>query len=300
MLVFLLALVAIGYAVNTLDATSIDNEKSKKTAQALIEAKLALIGYALTYDDTHPGEVFGYLPCPDTEANDVNGLGSQLDCGSEGVSALGRLPWKTLEVPPIKDGFGECLWYAISGNFKDNPKQLLNPNILGQFVVTTSDGDIYMASDVDPVVAVIFAPGVAMAGQNRAEVDEDVYCGGNYIAANYLDTINNISNADLIDLTFTLGDNSSFNDKLIFIKQSEVFENYCGKYSRKLLAKVDLGINDCNNSGVGSNECDALTSNLQYCSCNLAAATLIVQPCLGDLSGTDCEAAINDLEVCDA
>ena len=32
----------------------------------------------------------------------------------------GRLPWKTLAIPDLRDGAGERLWYAVSVRFKRN------------------------------------------------------------------------------------------------------------------------------------------------------------------------------------
>ena len=43
--------------------------RAQGTQTVLLQAKEALIGYAATYRDTHPGEVFGYLPCPDADGD---------------------------------------------------------------------------------------------------------------------------------------------------------------------------------------------------------------------------------------
>lgn len=304
-LVFILALAITTYTLKSLDANSIQNERDKLTVQALAEAKMALIGYAITYDDepSHSVKIYGYLPCPDTDASDIGGAGSQPVCGSAGQSVLGRLPWKTLKVSPIKDGYEECLWYAVSGSFKNNPKQPVDPTTLGQLKVQSADGGYYMNSDVDPIVAVVIAPGPILDGQTRSDSEEDEYCGGNYIASNYLDSINSISNADATDSTFVLADTVAFNDQLILIKQSDVFKNYCGKYARKLANMINLTTsnNDCNVSGSPSVECIDLRDSVQYCTtlnCQTAANTLIASPCLGDPSIIACQSAVNDLRAC--
>lgn len=36
-----------------------------RSLAALAEARAALLGYALSYAESHPGEGYGYLPCPD-------------------------------------------------------------------------------------------------------------------------------------------------------------------------------------------------------------------------------------------
>lgn len=305
MLVFVLVLGVVAYTLKTLNSSSIENDRHQKTVQALAEAKSALVGYAVTYDDTHPGEAYGYMPCPDK--SDINGAGSELNCGTAGETSIGRLPWKTLKVSPIRDGYGECLWYAVSGSFKNNPKQPLYPNTLGQLSIKTANGNFYAGSDVDPLVAVVFAPGSVVANQDRADSGEDAYCTGNYLALNYLDTVNNISNADASDSTFVSDSSATFNDKLILITQSEIFKNYCGKYARKLSANVDIATNSnsCLDAGTGvaSAECVALRGNVQYCalaSCRTAADELITPPCLNNPLALTCLAAVNELELCNA
>jgi type II secretory pathway pseudopilin PulG len=305
MLVFVLVLAITTYALKSLNAASIQNERNKNAIQALSEAKMALIGYAITYDDTHSGELYGYLPCPDTDASDLGGAGSQPNCGIAGEAALGRLPWKTLKVSPVKDGHNECLWYAVSGSFKNSPKQPLTPNTLGQLKVVAPDGSYYMASDIDPVVALVIAPGPVVAGQNRTDVNEDEYCGGNYVAANYLDSANGISNADATDSTFVIADNATFNDQLILIKQSEVFKNYCAKYAQKLADMVNLATNtnDCNDAGSPNADCVDFRDNVQYCTlstCKTAADVLIASPCLDNPLDVACQAAVNELKACNA
>jgi len=61
----------------------------------------------------------GYLPCPDL---DDDGW-AEPTCGSQSGhlgqgQRLGRLPWKTLGIPDVRDGHGERLWYAVSSKHK--------------------------------------------------------------------------------------------------------------------------------------------------------------------------------------
>ncbi len=307
MLVFVLILAMTAYTFKTLNSSGIESERHQMTIQALAEAKAALIGYAVTYDDAHVGEVYGYFPCPDRTT--VGETGTELICGSAGDATIGRLPWKTLKIAPIKDGYGECLWYAVSGSFKNNPKLPLDPSTTSsQLSVKTADGSFYAGSDTDPVVAVIFAPGSVMSGQNRADSGEDAYCGGNYVAANYLDAVNSISNADATDATFVIDKSDTFNDQLMLVRQSEVFSSYCGKYARKLASNVDLvaNTNGCLDTAGGGVTTDCVTSNnnVQFCTaapnCRAAADDLITTACLNDPSSAACMNAVDELEVCNA
>lgn len=165
-------------------------ERDKITADAMAQAKDALIGYAATYRDTHPSlgpvydQVFGYLPCPDTN-NDGE---AEANCGNQDVSVIGRLPWKTLGLPPLRDSTGECLWYAVSGNFKNDTKTaVLNWDTAGQFVVQDAGGATLTGATAETrAVAVIFSPRGVIGAQNRTPAGASE-CGGNTTIAAYLD-----------------------------------------------------------------------------------------------------------------
>lgn len=156
---------------------------------ALAQARAALIGYAVSYDESHPGEGYGFLPCPDSGNTGSTPIGA---CGARGQGAIGRLPWRTLGLPDLRDGWGECLWYAVAGSVKHNPKALmLNWDSPGQFVVHGADGHRIAAAGPDGrAVAIVFAPGPALAGQVRAPASGRTCPGGDSAVADlahYLD-----------------------------------------------------------------------------------------------------------------
>lgn len=186
-----LGIVAAALFVAALTRASKQAENERQTAEALAQAKDALIGYAATYLDTHPGNVFGYLPCPDMGTG-TEGTAAPT-CAARDVSVAGKLPWKTLGLPTLRDGNGECLWYLVSGTFKNAPQtNLMNWDTNGQFDMMAEDGSTHLAgSPADPTryaVAVVFSPASPLASQNRTAVAGATVCGGNYNAANYLDT----------------------------------------------------------------------------------------------------------------
>lgn len=319
LLVFIIGIVATTYLLHALNAESIRTDRDLRTSKALAEARTALLGYAATYDDLHSGEVFGYLPCPDLSATDPNGEGSQSPCESKNVSVLGKLPWKTLDISPIRDGDGECLWFAVSGNYKSNPKtDDFSPNTTGLINVLAADGTSYLADSTNPAVAVIFAPGPVLNGQSRSIDDTATKCGGNYVASNYLDsdTTSNTNNAVVSSVantvsTFIAATNSQltanqadqFNDRLLIIRKSDVFAVYCKKYANTLLTHVSTtdSSNNCKNIAMLP-ICTAMANNLHaYCepqTCKDAALTFISADCLEDLSSIDCQAAIGNLKAC--
>lgn len=209
--------------------------RDRITQTALAQAKDALIGYAITYADTHTDsvQVQGYLPCPDVDGRDIGnnpaeGI-AELGCGNRDVSAIGRLPWRTLDLDPLHDGNGECLWYAVSGSYKNNPKTgLMNWDTNGQFQVYASDGTTLLTPADNQAVAVIFSPGSATTGQNRAGQAAPV-CGGNYTAGNYLDASGAFNNAAP---SATAGAPSQFRfgdpdlpsgDRMVFITRSDIW-----------------------------------------------------------------------------
>ncbi len=225
-LMIMLVILVVGIAailVNSLTAASVQTARQEQTAAALAQAKAALIGYAVTYGDTHSGNVPGYLPCPDYGGGNPEGSAEPV-CGTQDVSVIGRLPWATLDVSDLRDGDGECLWYAVSGTYKNNPPTgLMNWDTNGQFQVYGPDGT-QLGSQV---VAVIFAPGAALSGQDRSGTAAPV-CGGNYTAANYLDTgtVNsiNFNNADIATGNFIQETNGgNINDQLVFITRQDIW-----------------------------------------------------------------------------
>jgi hypothetical protein len=215
--------------VRSLSTADIRNERQAKASAALAHAKDALIGYAITYGDIHVDQVHGYLPCPDIDGS--NGEGSaQLSCGIKDVSQIGRLPWRTLGLGPLRDGDSECLWYAVSGTYKNNPQTgLMNWDTNGQFRAYAADGT-RLDSDYNQVVAVIFAPGVAQDGQDRSGNVAPI-CGGNYSAAAYLDanTTHSINNASISTVAsavskFIQGENDGeVNDRMVFITRQDLW-----------------------------------------------------------------------------
>lgn len=231
-LIVLVALLAT--ATLTLTAKMLGNDvgqqnaRDRITADALAQAKEALIGYAVTYADTHPSpqQVAGYLPCPDTAGTaDTNGEGaSTLTCGTLDTSVIGRLPWKTLNIPPLRGGDGECLWYAVSGSYKNNPKTgLMNWDTAGQLQVYAANGATPLTAANNQAVAVIFAPGSALPGQSRTGTAAPL-CGGNYTVGNYLDQANTTATGPYYTGPMQDGiGNPVLNDRIAFITQQDIW-----------------------------------------------------------------------------
>ncbi len=247
MIILLLMIGVVGVGIFFGIAHSGNEEKLKrdrKTEIALARAKQALLDYAVQYDQTHvpPAHpqyrVAGYLPCPDTgPGSQFNGEGnSSLTCRGKNISAIGRLPWRTLDLEDLRDGNGECLWYAVSGTFKNtlpNTDLPFNWDAAGQFEVYSEDGTPLAGSIADNwIAAVIIAPGLPQgAAQTRSGLPETPVCGGNYTFSNYLDSVAGMDNGALsvppapnIKTKFVQAQESNtFNDRLVYITAADIF-----------------------------------------------------------------------------
>jgi len=127
----------------------------RTTQESLAAARQALIGRAAA-DDNRPGS----LPCPDTNDDGDAELFSGNDC----ESYIGRLPWRTLGLPDLRDAAGERLWYALAPSLRDHPSAPApNSNSPGTAELTLTG-----TPAVTDLAAVVIAPGPALAGQDRA------------------------------------------------------------------------------------------------------------------------------------
>ena len=171
-------------------------DRPQRSLAALQEARAALIGEAAARANDG---TLGLLQTPDlgSTRNTLTEEGraaGNFNGNAQNLSVLGRLPWRTLGLRPLRDVGGECLWYAVSGSAQNaQPPVAFNWDSVGQFELFTSDGTAAgtRSLNADPhnrPLALIIAPGVPLAGQNRAAgADVVSECGGNYDAANYLD-----------------------------------------------------------------------------------------------------------------
>lgn len=239
-LLIILTIIGIGAAfllVSALNKANQQIERDKITTAALAQAKEALIGYAASVDIStkRPGD----LPCPDRDNDGKAGTTIPLvtSCGSAGGSnqaqRLGRLPWKDLGLPDLRDASGERLWYAVSNNFKEQTRTAsLNSDTNGTITIRDAGGSIlYDGSASTGVVAVIIAPGPPITRQDGLQQDRTA--GNINNPLHYLDNIAAEDNADF-DETVTLTNgfftgpvrNASgtviANDRIIVITRDEI------------------------------------------------------------------------------
>jgi hypothetical protein len=211
----ILAVVLVG---NTLIRKHTEQERLAVTQAALAQAKEALIAYAVArMDRDYDGapDVPGHLPCPSVSLpGSPNEEGNEEpSCSAENVTVVGRLPWKSLGIAPPRDGSGECLWYAVSGRFKNNPRgDIVNWDTEGHIRVLAPNGQVI----ANKVAAVIFAPGPALgqtrvrgtrAGYPSVPADNMPTCPGSYTPADYLEELRDAAN-NLIASNRTMATNT--------------------------------------------------------------------------------------------
>ena len=240
------SLYALLTSINTATA-QLDQRRADQTAVALRQAKEALIAWSATHANGP-----GHLLCPDLN-ND--GISNTISCGNADTR-VGRLPWSTLGLPDLRDASGNRLWYAVSRCFLERAS---DPSCT-YAVNSDTQGQLNVAGlmPMSRVVAIIFAPGPALSGQNRA--DESIGCTGgppvapqNCQAANFLEGENANAPAAAFEDIVTSTDRfetrrrceqtdcpgGPFNDQLIVITHAELFdvvENAVAKRVEKEIA----------------------------------------------------------------
>jgi type II secretory pathway pseudopilin PulG len=246
LLATIFTVVLLGVFVSVISVKSAQLLADEKTASALASAREALTAYAATHP-TLPGR----LPCPDNNGDGV------ADCGPAGLNAIGRLPWKTLGIPDLRDASGECLWYAVSANFREDAAGPVNSDSTGNFEIRDDPAladpgtTKYIAGPAAQTraIAIVFAPGPVLDTHDR--VPGGSVCGTYNIAADFLDTkygINNAAPATVGVATFVGGkaedSTPGFNDRLVYLTPAQFFppveRRVAGEIKKTLLVYYSL------------------------------------------------------------
>ena len=151
--------------------------RAAATQDVLATAREALIEYALTapYRNTADAHL---LPCPDIDDSGpfADGEAHTSACGAPGETVLGRVPWRTLGIAPPKDRSGACLWYVVSGSWKQAAAAtptLANADTNGQLQLYGIESGAVIAGQTasERPLAMIIAAADPVAGQVRAAAD---------------------------------------------------------------------------------------------------------------------------------
>jgi hypothetical protein len=209
-LALLIIIVLLGIMATTLilkitASAANTTDQDRHSALALGAAREGLIAQAVM-DPTSPGS----LPCPDTN-ND--GVADPPPPAASCPAYIGRLPWKTLGLPDLRDGYGERLWYVLSPNFVNNYSAVhINSETQGQLTVTG-------LTPTNNVIAIIFSPGPVIGADQRDPANENTvanYLEGSNAAGSPPGPPNNFSYA-------ALQPSGTFNDRLLVITSDMLF-----------------------------------------------------------------------------
>ncbi|MDR2195119.1 MAG: hypothetical protein LBE50_00755 [Gallionellaceae bacterium] len=269
------------------------------SAQTLAHAKAALIGDAALQS---PINEAAFLRLPDIgigvgNAPAEGGAAPNFSGNIKDFSVIGKFPWRSLILEPQRDGNNECLWYAVSGRFKNTPlTDALNWDTPGQLTLLDADGNVL----VERAAALVIVPGVLADNQQRARADAAYsQCGGNYDARNYLDPFNpaaatanyfpDASNgrvaASTTDKTFQLADGVRYNDAFLAVSSAELFQlvTHRADFAAQIAALLDehdyfSAVAISGNKGTDSVNCNNLLNedNKVFCK-NWKEMLLLVQ-----------------------
>jgi hypothetical protein len=187
--------------MSTQAGSNLETGRQRKSFEALVQAKQALIAWSVTQTNESGTEVPTYrrpgvLPCPDTnffgDSESGNASGS---CSAGGGTSIGRLPWKSLSIGEnsARDADGEVLWYALGDGFRSNTSlnaAAINSDSKGTLLLYAANGSTLLTPPGEELVAIIFAPGAPLPGQDRTTALSKK------AAANYLEAFNGKNNAN--------------------------------------------------------------------------------------------------------
>jgi len=195
LLMVILLMVSASYLLLTrLNSSQLAINKNNQSADALGEARTALLGYALA-SQQQPGA----LPCPDSDNDGISN--PPPPAVGPCTAAVARLPWRTLGLADLRDAGNERLWYALAPAFDGSG-----------IINSETSASLRINAGTTAIAAVILAPGAAVPGQNRLP-------GAQNDLSQYLEDDN--ANNDNNYVTAAAGD---FNDQLLSITQTDLLQ----------------------------------------------------------------------------
>jgi hypothetical protein len=236
--IVMLVIMILGISTVLIGALSGVGQKAAnnvKSGEVLLQARDALIAYAVS-DDNRPGE----LICPDVNNDGVITASADLS-GSNCVSLIGRLPWKTLGIPDLRDASGERLWYALSDPFHANGTTTLNSDTSGTITITGTATN---------VIAIVFAPNKALSTQSRGDVNtpctlpyaSDPKCiPTNYLESGISSPFQQLTQDDHEGGAYT------YNDQLVYISHDHLMPLIEKRIAREVKACLDDYASDGSN-----------------------------------------------------
>jgi hypothetical protein len=219
-LLVMVTIIALG--ASWLFVTALSNASASRNAlgredngRVLAEAKHALAGWmirqAIEAGENNPGR----LPCPEA-AGYIGTANEGIAAGNCTLPAIGRLPWRTLGLPKLRDASGEPLWYVVSPGWAlptVSSMLTINSNSPGQLTLDgTANAAVALVIAPGPVLDVQASAGCTARAQQRTASTPDF--------RDYLECENATSP---VDASFvTNGPMASFNDQVVALTTRDV------------------------------------------------------------------------------
>jgi len=238
-LIIIIVLAFFTYSLSGMSITQIHMDQTKNTLVTLKEAKQAVINYAVTYSDRGVDNDYGVFPHPETIKNgDYGNMPGNV--GTKNTNTVGWFPWRSLDLPALKDESGTCLFYAVSGTYKLGgtvQADMINEDSIGMFRIVDDALNVIQGANMeDRVVALVIAPGGPVADQVRnplvilSNCGDDygnvpAYLEGNGVVDNSFVSAVDDTTDQFIHATETSKDAAvPYNDKFLTITRDEVWK----------------------------------------------------------------------------
>lgn len=227
-LLIMLAVVAMGGLSLAIDALLIKSGRlrsDQRSSYVLSQAKDTLVASAVI--EAGAAGSFGNLPCPYSGvlSGYATAASAEAACGAnDGNIAIGFLPWQSLKLPPLFDGEGAQIWYAVSGVFKTGSGQTdITPyNVCAAGNLTINGGGAY--------AAILFSPGNVLplldptADQSRAQGSDAAALWTQFLEGENADTDTDFAISRI--MTDESGGVAAppFNDRLLGVTCQEIID----------------------------------------------------------------------------
>ena len=209
-------------------------ELEAASALALAKAKEALLAYVAHYAARADHQVPGRMPCPEPLSPPAGqeGVAASLACTGNTQTYVGRLPWRTLGIDPLRDGSGEPLWYVLGPGFRSAP------------INFDSRGGLALDGAAHAAVALIIAPGAPLDTSLETAAPPAGCARTNQSALRYPKPFVAFDPAQFLECgnaggTYRSGDAAPWgNDRVLAITDAEVMRAIAGPLADRLQRAV--------------------------------------------------------------
>jgi len=259
--------VIMGIIVGQLLPSNNQQARAAADQQVLAAAANGILNWGLSHTNASNSAPFGMLPYPNSGLPTGLSVCPAPPGPAPATSRIGYFPYlgepanppsncRSVDNTPtravgwmdlnLSDSSGSRLWYAVAAPVLDNPTTAPAYPTITPASLAAATNQLFTVCDANGnatpnVVFVVFAPGPAVAGQNRAAQG---------VAANFLDSTSLagaapcngvINNANIAGRVFVAGSLSdTFNDQVYYVTLAQYLDRLVPNVMRNTLAQIDL------------------------------------------------------------